>query len=66
MSITIEKISRNVYADLGLADAQELLVKAKLASKIGDIIKGQSGTNILELSYRTFLFGAETHPGRHC
>ena len=44
MSITIEKSSGNVYADLGLADAQEMLVKAKLASKIGDIIKRQNLT----------------------
>ena len=44
MSITIEESSGNVYADLGLADAQEMLVKAKLASKIGDIIKRQNLT----------------------
>lgn len=40
-TITIEKSSGNVYADIGLADPQEMLVKAKLASKIGDIIKRQ-------------------------
>ncbi len=28
-----------MYADLGRADADEMLVKAQLASKIGDIIK---------------------------
>ena len=44
MSITIEKGGGNVYADLGLADAQEMLVKAKLVSKIGDIIKRQNLT----------------------
>lgn len=43
-SITIEAGSGNVYADLGMADAQEMLVKAKLASKIGDIIKRQNMT----------------------
>jgi predicted XRE-type DNA-binding protein len=43
-TITIEKSSGNVYADLGMADAQEMLVKAKLASKIGDIIKRQNLT----------------------
>ena len=43
-SITIEKSSGNVYADLGMAGAPEMLVKAKLASKIGDIIKRQSLT----------------------
>jgi predicted XRE-type DNA-binding protein len=43
-TITIEKSSGNVYADLGMADAQEMLVKAKLAGKIGDIIKHQNLT----------------------
>jgi predicted XRE-type DNA-binding protein len=37
--IEIETGSANVYADLGRADADEMLVKAQLASKIGDIIK---------------------------
>jgi predicted XRE-type DNA-binding protein len=36
--IEIEKSSGNVYADLGMADADEMLVKAKLASKIGEIL----------------------------
>jgi predicted XRE-type DNA-binding protein len=36
--------SGNVCADLGMADAQEMLVKAKLASKISDIIKRQGLT----------------------
>jgi len=35
----IEKSSGNVYADLGLPDAEEMLVKARLAAKIGEIIK---------------------------
>lgn len=43
-TITIEKSSGNVYADLGMVDAQEMLVKAKLASKISDIIKRQNLT----------------------
>ncbi len=43
-TINIERSSGNVYADLGMADAQEMLVKAKLASKIGDIIKRQNLT----------------------
>lgn len=43
-TITIEQSSGNVYADLGMADAQEMLVKAKLASKIGDIVKRQKLT----------------------
>ena len=43
-TITIEEGSGNVYADLEMAGAQEMLVKAKLASKIGDIIKRQKLT----------------------
>jgi len=35
----IEKGSMNIYADLGMADADEMLVKAQLAAKIGEIIK---------------------------
>lgn len=35
----IEKGSTNVYADLGLENAEEMLVKAQLAAKIGEIIK---------------------------
>lgn len=35
----IEKGSTNVYADLGLGNAEEMLVKAQLATKIGEIIK---------------------------
>ncbi|MDQ6995482.1 MAG: helix-turn-helix transcriptional regulator [Mariprofundaceae bacterium] len=37
--IDIEKSSGNVYSDLGLADPEEMLVKARLAAKIGEIIK---------------------------
>ena len=43
-TIAIETGSDNVYADLGLPDAQEMLVKAKLASKIAEIIKRQNLT----------------------
>ncbi len=39
--IEIEKSCGNVYADLGMPDADEMLVKAQLASKIGEIIKGK-------------------------
>ena len=42
--LTIEPGTGNVYADLGMADAREILVKAKLASKIGDNIKRQNLT----------------------
>lgn len=37
--IEIEMGGANVYADLGRDDADEMLVKAQLASKIGAIIK---------------------------
>jgi predicted XRE-type DNA-binding protein len=40
----IERGSTNVYADLGLADPEEMLVKAQLASKIGEIIQLQKLT----------------------
>src|SRR3546814_18501601 len=35
----IERGSGNVYADLGFTDAEEMLVKAQLVTKIGAIIK---------------------------
>lgn len=38
MSI-IETGSTNVYADLGMPDAEEMWVKAQLATNIGEIIK---------------------------
>ena len=42
----IEIGSTNVYADLGRADAGEMLVKAQLASTIGDIIKRKKLTQL--------------------
>ena len=39
--IEIEEGTRNVYAYLGRADADEMIVKAQLATKIGEIIKGR-------------------------
>jgi len=39
--IEIEESTGNVYADLGMADANETIVKAQLATKIGEIIKGR-------------------------
>ena len=39
--IKIEESTGNVYADLGMADADLMLVKAQLATKIGEIIKGR-------------------------
>lgn len=42
--IKIEEGSGNVYVDVGIPDADEMLVKAQLATKIGEIIKGRSWT----------------------
>ena len=35
----VEKRSGNVYADLGYADSDTMLVKAQLAAKIGEIVQ---------------------------
>ena len=43
---TIEKGSTNVYADLGIENADEMLVKAQLATKIGEIIKRRKLTQV--------------------
>jgi predicted XRE-type DNA-binding protein len=42
----IEHGSTNVYADLGLPEADEMHVKAQLATKIGDIIKRRKLTQV--------------------
>lgn len=42
----IERGRTNVYADLGLDNAEEMLVKAQLATKIGDIIKRRKLTQV--------------------
>lgn len=42
----IERGSTNVYADLGLDNAEEMLVKAQLATKIGDIIRQRKLTQV--------------------
>lgn len=42
----IEHGSTNVYADLGMADAEEMLVKAQLATKIGDILRQRKLTQV--------------------
>lgn len=39
--IDIEESTGNVYADLGMIDADEMLVKAQLANKINEIIKAR-------------------------
>ena len=40
----IEKGNTNVYADLGMTDADEMIVKAQLADKIGEIIQNRKWT----------------------
>lgn len=42
----IEQGSANVYTDLGIGDAEEMLVKAQLATKIGEIIRRRKLTQI--------------------
>jgi len=42
----IEEGSTNVYADLGRPDADEMLVKAQLATKIGEAIKRRRLTQV--------------------
>ncbi len=39
MSIEIEEGTGNVYADLGLPDAEEMLLKAQLANRIGTLLR---------------------------
>ena len=42
----IETGTTNVYADLGMPDAEEMWVKAQLASNIGEIIKRRKLTQV--------------------
>ena len=42
----IEHGSTNVYADLGLENAEKMLVKAQLTIKIGEIIKRRKLTQV--------------------
>jgi len=44
--IEIEQGSGNVYADLGMADASEMQVKAQLAAEIGSILKDRCLTQV--------------------
>lgn len=37
--MSLEESTGNVYADLGMSNADEMIVKAQLAAKIGEIIK---------------------------
>jgi len=38
-AVEVEKGTGNVYADLGYGDAEEMLIKAQLVTKIAEIIK---------------------------
>lgn len=42
---TFEQSSGNVYADLGLAEPEALLAKAKLVRAIGKIVEGRGWTD---------------------
>jgi predicted XRE-type DNA-binding protein len=39
--VKIEKSSGNVFADLGLPDSEEMLVKSELVAKIAEIIRNR-------------------------
>ena len=45
-TIEVHEGSGNVYADLGYRDADEMLVKARLACKISEIIRGKGLTQV--------------------
>jgi len=40
----VEEGSSNVYADMGMANADEMLMKARLAMKIGEMIQSRGWT----------------------
>ncbi len=42
--VEIEKSSGNVYTDLGLPEAEEMLIKSRLVGKIGEIIQKRKWT----------------------
>jgi len=44
IEIEFEKSSGNVFADLGLPDADEMLIKSKLVAKIAEIIEARGWT----------------------
>ncbi len=44
--VAVEDGSANVYADLGRPDADEMLVKAQLVSRIGEVIKRRRLTQV--------------------
>ena len=42
--VPVEEGSGNVYADLGYADSESMLVKAQLAAKIAEIVQQRALT----------------------
>lgn len=42
----VEESTGNVFADLGLADAEDLSTRAELAHRIGEIIRGRHLTQV--------------------
>lgn len=46
MALKIEKSASNIYADIGFTNDQEMMVKAGLAEKIGEIIKNRRLTQM--------------------
>ena len=50
----VEISSGNVFADLGLPDSEELLLKAKIASKIAELIE-EKGLTQVQAAERTAL-----------
>jgi len=46
IEVQIETGSGNVYADLGLPDAQEMQIKAQLAQKIGELMHKRRLTQV--------------------
>lgn len=53
-TIKVELGSGNVFADIGLEDAEELLLKAKLVTKISQLIE-KKGLTQVEIAKRTGL-----------
>ena len=51
---TVEESSGNVFADIGLPDAEELLLKAKLVSRIAQLVE-EKGLTQAQIAERTAL-----------
>ena len=60
--IAVEKSSGNVYADLGYADGDDMLVKAQIVAKIAEIIEQRQLTQ----ERRRKRFGLPSRRFRDC